>query len=37
MEVGSDQVNKAVKYRFDLKASLIQSLLVLTLPEGHPF
>ena len=37
MQVRSDQVNKVVEYRFDLKASLIESLLVLTLPDGHPF
>jgi hypothetical protein len=33
MEVSSDQVNKVVKHRLDLKASLIESLLVLTLPD----
>ena len=37
MQVRSDQVNKVVQYRLDLKASLIESLLVLTLPNGYPF
>ena len=37
MQVRSDQVNKVIKYRLDLKASLIESLLILTLPDGHPF
>ena len=37
MQVRSDQVNKVVEYRLDLKASLIESLLVLTLPNGYPF
>ena len=37
MQVRSDQVNKVVEYRLDLKASLIESLLILTLPDGDPF
>jgi hypothetical protein len=37
MQVRSDQVNKVIKYRLDLKASLIESLLILTLPDGDPF